>query len=204
MTRTESTPIENSHIEEAIEQHEDLDQRNRTTAEEVKARISRIQQENQKHLVGMLDAAYSTDGDLDIIKETETEYYFLDEEGAELDDMINYIDESGTVVGSIIRRSFNEKVQAETDTELADDGFVVEKPARWGDAEWADRRELTYLLENGLSPAEVLDYWFVEQQNCSPTEWAKSRGIPKQDVRENVHTAENKITDRDMLQSFIS
>ncbi|WP_227378353.1 hypothetical protein [Haladaptatus halobius] len=204
MTYNKTNPVESTYIESAIEQFEELEPQDPITVEEVKNFISCIQDENQKHLIGMLDTAYSIDGHLKIIKETETEYYFHDEDGSELDDMISFIDRSGTDVENIIKQSFNEKVEANTDSEISGDGFVVEKPPRWGDAEWVNRRELKYLLENGLSPAEVLDYWFIVQQGYSETDWVEYRGTSQQTISNNIYKAKRKLSERSMLRLFIS
>lgn len=54
-------------------------------------------------------------------------------------------------------------------------------------------RELAALVDLGLSPAEALDYWMVEQGDQTATEWSEQRGTSHQAVSENVRKARNKL-----------
>jgi len=56
-------------------------------------------------------------------------------------------------------------------------------------------RELSELLENGLSPAEALDFWAVEIHGHTQAAWADTRGLSgHQAVGENTRKARKKLT----------
>jgi len=52
-----------------------------------------------------------------------------------------------------------------------------------------------HLAEMELTPAEILDYWMVEQQAHSPSDWAQSRQVTPEAVRKNVRQAAEKVGD---------
>jgi len=54
--------------------------------------------------------------------------------------------------------------------------------------------DLSKLVERGLSPAEAMDYWAVETQGSTATDWAEKRGTSHQAVSENVRKAEEKLS----------
>lgn len=61
--------------------------------------------------------------------------------------------------------------------------------ARGRDAEG----DFKWLIGEGLSPAEALDYWIVEIMNESQSEWAEERGKTRQAISKNVQSAKSKL-----------
>jgi hypothetical protein len=53
--------------------------------------------------------------------------------------------------------------------------------------------DFKWLIGEGLSPAEALDYWVVEIMNESQTEWAKEREKTRQAISKNVQSAKSKL-----------
>lgn len=49
------------------------------------------------------------------------------------------------------------------------------------------------LLEDGLSPAEAVDYYAVIVEGMTQTEWARKRGIAQGSVSENISKAQEKL-----------
>jgi hypothetical protein len=70
----------------------------------------------------------------------------------------------------------------------ADPGFV-EVWSRPG----SEEREVTDLVNQGLSPAEALDFWMVEMHDARANAWAEERGTSHQAVSENVRKAREKL-----------
>lgn len=58
------------------------------------------------------------------------------------------------------------------------------------------------LVDEGLSPAEALDYWMAEVRNHSQTEWADKRGKSQQAVSKNVRKARRKLGKNDKTDLF--
>ena len=56
-----------------------------------------------------------------------------------------------------------------------------------------DRLELVRLVEAGLSPAEALDYWMLEAQGMTATDWAETRGVSHQAVSKNATNAREEL-----------
>ena len=52
---------------------------------------------------------------------------------------------------------------------------------------------LVGLVERGCSPAEAIDWYFVEVVGHSQTEWAAIRGVSQSAVSENVAKARRKV-----------
>lgn len=53
--------------------------------------------------------------------------------------------------------------------------------------------ELTRLIRAGLSPAEALDFYMVEEGPHTQTSWAKLRGIGQGVVSENISKAKKEL-----------
>jgi len=51
------------------------------------------------------------------------------------------------------------------------------------------------LVENGLSPAEAVDYHAVVEKGMTQTAWAEKRGIGQGSVSENVSKARKKLNE---------
>jgi hypothetical protein len=61
-------------------------------------------------------------------------------------------------------------------------------------AENGDWNEMAELIGAGLSPAEAVDYYAVEEQGLTQTEWAQTRGLDgHQSVSRNVNKAREKL-----------
>jgi hypothetical protein len=74
------------------------------------------------------------------------------------------------------------------------DIIVINKPEIWRTGEATARNEITYLIYNGLTPAEALDYWLVERLGISQSLWAEYwRNREQGTVSENVKKAEKKL-----------
>lgn len=57
------------------------------------------------------------------------------------------------------------------------------------------------LGEQGLTPAEMLDFWAIETCGYSPREWSESRGVTPEAVRKNARQAKQKISDPSLYPS---
>lgn len=53
--------------------------------------------------------------------------------------------------------------------------------------------DLTWLIKEGLSPAEALDYWMVEIMNKTQTQWADERGRSRQAISKNINDAKSVL-----------
>jgi len=71
--------------------------------------------------------------------------------------------------------------------------LVVKRPERWGTARLATAWQLIEFAREGLRPAEILDYWVVENQEMPLEEWAADRGVEKEAVRKNIRQAKSKF-----------
>lgn len=54
-------------------------------------------------------------------------------------------------------------------------------------------QDFKWLIEEGLSPAEALDYWMVEVMNETQTHWANYRNKTRQAISKNVQSAKSKL-----------
>jgi len=73
--------------------------------------------------------------------------------------------------------------------------FVIQLPPQesWN---WVTRELALWfeeLAKGGMTPAEMLDYWAVEEQGYTPKDWAEPRGVSAEAVRKNVRQAEEKL-----------
>lgn len=71
--------------------------------------------------------------------------------------------------------------------------LVVKRPEGWGTARLATAWQLIEFAREGLRPAEILDYWVVENQEMPLEEWAADRGVEKEAVRKNIRQAKSKF-----------
>jgi hypothetical protein len=53
------------------------------------------------------------------------------------------------------------------------DIIILNKPKMWKNGEAAARKEIIYLIHNGLTPPEAIDYWLVERLGVSQSLWAE-------------------------------
>jgi hypothetical protein len=86
------------------------------------------------------------------------------------------------VTTAAARRSFDER-----------DALVVGYPENWEFCremmEWQFSRWAFY----ELSPAEILDYWMVEERGWPPQQWSNDRQVGAEAVRKNVRQAREKL-----------
>jgi hypothetical protein len=54
-------------------------------------------------------------------------------------------------------------------------------------------QDFKWLIEEGLSPAEALDYWMVEVMNETQANWASHRNKTRQAISKNVQSAKSKL-----------
>jgi hypothetical protein len=71
--------------------------------------------------------------------------------------------------------------------------LVVKRPEGWGTARLATAWQLIEFAREGLRPAEILDYWIIENQEMPLEEWAADRGVEKEAVRKNIRQAKSKF-----------
>ncbi|APX98724.1 hypothetical protein [Natronorubrum daqingense] len=87
------------------------------------------------------------------------------------------------------QRAFNSKPPEEDNGRLMTDGG---QPADEAEPTFD---ELTELLESGLSPAEAIDYYAVEERGRTQSEWSEARGCSQQSVSKNVNQAKEILSD---------
>lgn len=56
--------------------------------------------------------------------------------------------------------------------------------------------ELERLVNIGLTPAEALDYYFLEEVEKKPNEWADVRGRKTESIRKNYRQGRSKIEEK--------
>jgi len=71
--------------------------------------------------------------------------------------------------------------------------LVVERPKGWGVARLVTAWQMMEFAREGLRPAEIIDYWVVENQEMPLAEWARDRNVGKEAVRKNIRQAKSKI-----------
>lgn len=71
--------------------------------------------------------------------------------------------------------------------------FVIDYPKNWVRARGAVHGHWGYFFHQGLSPAEVVDYWMIEKTEFTPDNWAKIRDVQPEAVRKNVRQAKEKL-----------
>lgn len=62
---------------------------------------------------------------------------------------------------------------------------------------------VTHLLKEGLSAAEAVDYYAVEECGYSQLEWAETRGTSQQAVSKNIRQAKEKLHDAHALETIV-
>jgi len=53
---------------------------------------------------------------------------------------------------------------------------------------------IRHLIDQGCSPSEAIDYWFVDIEGFTQLAWAEIRDVSQQTVSENVLNAREKAT----------
>jgi hypothetical protein len=79
-----------------------------------------------------------------------------------------------------------EAFDADTTPGVSGDQIIWERPT-------AARDELATLVDEGLSPAQALDYWMCEIHDVTRQEWADRRGTTHQAVTDAVQKARRRL-----------
>lgn len=89
------------------------------------------------------------------------------------------------------RRARTLAIEQLTDRDKSDDVQLttVPFPANFALARELLEWELIDLAGAGLSPAEMIDWWFTDRQGMEPVEWAGIRGVNAPAVRKNRRAA---------------
>lgn len=56
-------------------------------------------------------------------------------------------------------------------------------------------KDFRRLIQNGLSPAEALDYWMVEMRKETQSNWADVRDRSQQAISKNIQAAKDELSD---------
>jgi len=71
--------------------------------------------------------------------------------------------------------------------------WLIKKPTQWYDGQWGLTQTLKQLIQIGLSPTEVLDYWMVSIMNLPVSHWSHVRETSESAIYTRVRGVEEKI-----------
>jgi hypothetical protein len=161
--------------------------------------LEEIEEMAKVSLDDFLDAAWNEPGsNTSLVSETAESYVFAVEAGTwgAISEKLSLNDRevsaaktahrelaSDLLVTTAGRFSFDER-----------DALVVGYPENWEFCREMTEWKFSRWAFWGLSPAEMLDYWMVEQQGWTPRKWSNERQIGAEAVRKNVRQAREKLS----------
>ncbi|RBI60076.1 hypothetical protein DMJ13_20640 [halophilic archaeon] len=107
------------------------------------------------------------------------------------------IDDPTLAAVQTVHQSQAETLLDATETEVLSENttpFIIDYPDNWALARDMIHQHWGYFLHQGLSPAELLDYWIVQKTEFTPKNWAKVRDVHPEAVRKNIRQAKNKLS----------
>lgn len=80
--------------------------------------------------------------------------------------------------------------------------WLIKKPTHWYDGQWALTQTFQELVQIGLSPTEVLDYWMVSIMDLSVSHWCHVRGTSESAIYTRLQAVEEKLENQPQQEMF--
>lgn len=152
-------------------------------------KLEEIQQIFESNLRTVISSIYTGDSDIEIFWQSQDYYIISDRENLLLRGLKAEIDVPDVVL-EIHNQTANKVLQTYPDIRI-DDGqaWTILKPKLWSECELTIDTFFTTLISAGLSPTQALDYWMIKIQDKHLPQWAETRGISPQAIRDNLNKA---------------
>lgn len=158
--------------------------------------LENVQQTLESNLKYIMGCTITGNDDVYLLWQSPNYFIFDDQEqifleglreSAKTDYDISFIQEFHSRMAHEVFRTFTEKPQEKGDR------WIIKVPQDWYHATQSVETLLTELIKKGLSPTQALDYWMVEIQDKSVSNWAMQRDTSTQAIRQSVERATERI-----------
>lgn len=199
--RIVSTPVREDDIENAAARGE-------LSPDEIEQALDQVQEAAEDDVGDLFESAFHTNDKITtpavvichhpaehLIFGANTEYLDHVSDEADLTDVEAQAVQDAFYSYAEYRSESGFGVNRETVAKNRNNLLVIEKPDGWGTAQLVAIWEFGSLCSVGLTPAEALDYWVIEQQDWTPNTWSESRRVGPEAIRKNCRQAREKLND---------
>lgn len=171
------------------------------TAGQLSTILDRIEEAAQRSLDEYLDAAWNAPGsETTLVAENAGAYVFAVEAGTweAISEKLSLNDREVSAARTAHEEHASDLLTTTASPRFSFDereALVVNYPDNWDFCQEMVEWKLSRWAFWGLSPAEILDYWMVEERSWEPRQWANERQVGAEAVRKNVRQAREKLND---------